>query len=170
MASIASQDRASSAAGAGAAADAASREKLANLQMWGDALGMGQQGRTSRAGALGDRAGLGSTDQRAAAGGVNALGASRRGDLGVAGDLSLGADRNRNDWQSSLNSLSGVRAGVNLGRSQLAFDQARFYDPLERTGTYANILNTFYGGLRSGTNRGLCKAKQSPAAAGARGA
>ena len=173
MAGIAADERnssrASAAAGAGAAADAASREKLANLQMWGDALGMGMQGRTSRAGALGDLAGLTSQDQRSAAEGVNALGASRRNDLGAAGELSLGADSNRNAFRASENDLAGVRAGVNLGRSRLAFDERRFDDPLERTGTYASILNQFYGGLGSETTKGMDKRNQSPAAYGSVG-
>jgi hypothetical protein len=153
MAGIEAGERSANAsAGAGARANAdalASQERLANLGMWGDALGMGQQGRSGRAAALGDLAGLTSEDQRFAFSGVNDLAGSRRGDIGVAGDISLGADSNRNAFRASENSLAGVRAGVNLGRAQLGFDKERFYDPLSRTGAYADVLNGLYGGYGS---------------------
>jgi hypothetical protein len=153
MANIAASERsASAAAGAGARAQSdelASREKLAMMGMWGDALGMGQQGRSGRAAALGDLAGLTSEDQRFAFSGVNDLGGSRRGDVGVAGDISLGADSNRNAFRASENNLAGVRAGVNLGRAELGFDKERFYDPLSRTGAYADVLNGLFGGYGS---------------------
>jgi hypothetical protein len=153
MAGIEASERSAGAsAGASARANAdalASQERLANLGMWGDALGMGQQGRSGRAAALGDLAGLTSEDQRFAFSGVNDLAGSRRGDIGVAGDISLGADSNRNAFRASENNLAGVRAGVNLGRAQLGFDKERFYDPLSRTGAYADVLNGLYGGYGS---------------------
>ena len=153
MADMASRERMQGASAASASRSAgasrASQERLATLGMWGDALGMGQQGRSGRAAALGDLAGLASEDQRAAFGGVNDLGESHRGDIGVAGDISLGADSNRNAFRASENNLAGVRAGVNLGRAELGFDKERFYDPLSRTGAYADVLNGLFGGYGS---------------------
>lgn len=151
MADMSSRERIASAnasaAGAGAAADAASREKLALYGMWGDALGQGLQGRTASAGALGDLAGLTSADQRAAVEGVSALGASRRADLGAAGDLSLGADSNRNSYLAARGNERVGMANVNLGNRQLGWSQQQFYDPLNRTLQYGNALGLFYGGL-----------------------
>lgn len=153
MADLGSRERASAASAASAARSAgasrASAERQANLAMWGDALGLGQQGRTASAAALGDLAGMTSEDQRFAVSGVNDLAGSRRADLGVAGDLSLGADSNRNAFRASENQLAGVRAGVNLGRAELDFDKERFYDPLSRTGAYADVLNGLFGGYGS---------------------
>lgn len=158
MAGIAAGERSASAsagASARAAADSiASQERLANLGMWGEALGMGQQGRSGRAAALGDLAGLTSEDQRFAFSGVNDLAGSRRADLGAAGELSLGADANRNAFRASENQLAGVRAGVNLGRAELGFAQEQFYDPLGRTAKFADIINGFYGGYGSETTVG----------------
>jgi hypothetical protein len=168
MADIGSRERIAnanaSAAGAGAAADAASREKLAMYGMWGDALGLGQQGRTASAGALGDLAGLTSADQRAAFEGVNALGASRRGDLGAAGDLSLGSDVARNAFLAARGQESVGRAQVGLGRQQLAFDRERFYDPFARTSAYADIVNSLYGGFGSESTTGRDTRSQAPPA------
>lgn len=158
MADMQSRERtagASASASARAAADdLASRERLAMYGMWGDSIGLGQQGRASSAGALGDLAGLTSEDQRFAVGGVNDLGASRRGDLGVAGDLSLGADSNRNNYIGAQRQQQAANAGVNLGRQQLGFDKERFYDPLQRISVYGDLMNTFYGGLGSETTTG----------------
>lgn len=175
MADIASRERssmASSSASAGAAAaDAASRERLAMMGMWGDSIGMGQQGRTASAGALGDLAGMTSADQQAALQGVNALGASRRGDLGAAGDLSLGADSNRNNYTAAQRQQQAANASVNLGRQQLGFDRERFYDPFARISAYGNALNTFYGGYGSETTQGMDRRSQgtqlAPSVAGA---
>lgn len=158
MADMQSRERtagASASASARAAADdLASREKLAMYGMWGDSIGLGQQGRASSAGALGDLAGLMSEDQRFAVTGVSDLGAARRGDLGVAGDLSLGADSNRNNYISAQRQQQSANAGVNLGRQQLGFDKERFYDPLQRLSVYGDLMNTFYGGLGSETTTG----------------
>ncbi|HEY3491999.1 MAG TPA: hypothetical protein VGK43_03545, partial [Solirubrobacterales bacterium] len=91
---------------------------------------------------------------KAALAGVNDITAGRRGDLGLAGELSLGADSNRNDFRASENSLAGVRAGVNLGNRQLAFDREQFYDPFSRLGKFADIQNSLFGGLGSETTTG----------------
>lgn len=168
MADMAARERmnaASASASAGAAgADIASREKLAMMGMWGDALGLGQQGRAASAGALGDLAGLTSADQRAAVEGVNALGAGRRGDLGLAGDLSLGADANRRAYIGDQRNERVGMAGVNLGRSELGFAREQMYDPLNRLGVYGGLLNTFYGGLGSETTQGRDMRSGAPAA------
>ncbi len=168
MADIAARERASaassSASAGAAAADAASREKLAMYGMWGDSIGLGQQGRTSAAGALGDLAGMTSADQQAALQGVNALGASRRGDLGTAGDLSLGADAGRNSYLAAQRQQQVGNAQVNLGRGQLNFDRERFYDPFARISAYGDALNSFYGGLGSEHTVGTDKRAMSPAA------
>ncbi len=158
MENIAAGERsASAAAGAGARANAdalASQERLAKYGFMLDALDLGEKGRYGRAGALGDLAGLVSSDQQGALGAVNDITAGRRGDLGLAGDISLGADSNRVGWQSSANSLAGVRAGVNLGRAELAFDRERFYDPFSRLGQFTDITNGLYGGYGSETTTG----------------
>lgn len=185
IAGIQSNERSASAAARAAAsagaADAASRERLAMMDMWGSSLGMGQQGRVASAGALGDLAGLTSTDQRAALAGINDLAAGRRGDLGVAGDLSLGADSNRNNYISAQRQQQASNAATNAAaRGQaaaLAFDRERMYDPLNRLGQYAGLLDTFYGGLGSertvGTDTragGAIAPYSSPWGAGASGA
>lgn len=158
MADLSSRERIAaqnaSSAGAGAAADAASRERLATLGMWGDALGLGQQGRTASAGALGDLAGLTSADQRAALEGINALGGSRRADLGAAGELSLGSDAARNQFAAARGSERVGMAGVNLGSRELAFDRERFYDPFARISAYGDALNSFSGAYGSETTSG----------------
>ena len=158
MANIASSERsASAAAGAGARANAdalASQERLAKYGFMLDALDLGEKGRYGRAGALGDLAGLVSSDQQGALGAVNDITAGRRGDLGLAGDISLGADSNRNAFRASENSLAGVRAGVNLGRAELAFDRERFYDPFSRLGQFTDITNGLFGGYGSETTTG----------------
>jgi hypothetical protein len=168
MANIAAGERsASNASGAAAGAasqEIASREKLAKLGTLMDSLGLGEQSRFGRAGALGDLAGLVSTDQRAALGGVGEIAGGRRDDLGSAGTLSLGADRNRVDLLSSGNSLAAARAGVGLGRSQLAFDRERYYDPLSRLGTFTDVMNGLYGGYGSETTSGRDTRSVSPPA------
>ena len=167
MADLSARERmnaANASASAGAAgADIASREKLAMLGMWGDALGMGQQGRAASAGALGDLAGLTSEDQRFAVSGVNDLAAGRRGDLGLAGDLSLGADSTRRAYIGDQRNERVGMAGVNLGRSELGFAREQMYDPLNRLGQYAGLLNTFYGGLGSETTQGRDMRSGAPA-------
>lgn len=168
MAGISASDRASArsagAASAAADADRTSRERLAMYGMWGDSIGMGQQGRTASAGALGDLAGLTSADQLAALEGVNALAGSRRGDVGLAGEISLGADSNRNAFTSAQRSERVGMAGVNLGRQELGFAREQMYDPLNRLGQYAGLLNTFYGGLGSETTSGRDMRSGAPAA------
>lgn len=157
MADLAGRERMNaanaSAASSAAGADAASRERLAMAGMWGDALGLSQQGRAASAGALGDLAGLTSTDQRAALAGINDLAAGRRGDLGVAGDLSLGADSNRNSYIAAQRQQQASNAATNAGAraasAGLAFDRERFYDPMARTSQYADLLNAFYGNFGS---------------------
>lgn len=168
MAGISASDRASArsagAASAAADADRTSRERLAMYGMWGDSIGMGQQGRTASAGALGDLAGLTSADQLAALEGVNALAGSRRGDVGLAGEISLGADSNRNAFTSAQRQERVGMAGVNLGRQELGFAREQMYDPLNRLGQYAGLLNTFYGGLGSETTQGRDMRSGAPAA------
>lgn len=167
MADIAAGDRranaAASASAGAAAAELASREKLATMGMWGDALGLGQQGRTARAGALGDLASLTSGDQRSALASIPELTGSRRSDLAAAGDLSLGSDVARNQFVSSGNQLAAARAQVGLGRAELAFDRERFYDPFARISAYGDALNSFYGGYGSERTQGQDQRSQSPA-------
>lgn len=138
-----------SAAGSAAGANAAMQERLAMAGMWGDALGLSQQGRAASAGALGDLAAGLSTDQRYALGGINDLAAGRRGDLGVAGDLSLGADSNRTSYTAAQRQQQASNAATRVGANSLAFDRERFYDPLNRLGQYSDLMNAFYGGLGS---------------------
>jgi len=175
MANIAANERsagsASAAASGAAANELASRERLAKMGMLNDALSLGEQGRFGRASQLGDLAGLVSGDQRTALGGVGDITGSRRDDLTAAGTLSLGADRNRTDWQSSQNSLSASRAATSLGRAQLALDRDRYgfqreqyYDPLNRLGTFADVMNGLYGGYGSETTTGRDTRNYSPPA------
>lgn len=166
MADIGARERASASAAAGAGADLASRERLAKLGLWSEALGMGQQGRTATAGALGNLASLTSDDLNQAVAGVNALGGSRRGDLAAAGDLSLGSDVARNQYLAARGNERVGMAGVNLGSRELAFDRERFYDPFARISAYGDALNAFYGGYGSETTRGRDTRATSPPAYG----
>jgi len=164
MADIAARDRATNASAGAAGADIASREKLAQMGFLQDALQLGEQGRFGRAGALGDLAGIVSGDQRSSLAGVSDIGGARRGDLGAAGSLSLGSDEARNSFLAARGSESVGRANVSLGRAQLGFDRERFYDPLNRTATYTDIINSIYGGLGSETTSGRDTRSSSPPA------
>lgn len=183
MADMGSRERiagmSASAAGAADAADRESRERLAMYGMWGDSIGLGQQGRAGRAGALGDLAGLTSADQGRALTGVNDLAGSRRADLGAAGELSLGADSNRNAWKAAQRQESAARAGIRAGASSdaarlaeqarqfdagMGWDREQFYDPFSRLAAYGGALNTFYGGLGSETTQGRDMRGASPPA------
>lgn len=183
MADMGSRERiasaSASAAGAADAADRESRERLAMYGMWGDSIDLGQRGRAGSAGALGDLAGLTSEDQRFAVGGVNDLAGSRRADLGAAGELSLGADSNRNAWTAAKRQEGTARAGIRAGASSdaarlaeqqrqfdagMGWDREQFYDPFSRLAAYGGALNTFYGGLGSETTSGRDMRGASPPA------
>lgn len=175
MADVAQRDRATAAgeraagaasgASARAAADEiASRERLAKMGALGDMLGLGEQGRFGRAGALGDLAGLVSGDQRTALAGVTDIGAGRRGDLGAAGDLSLGSDVARNQFIGNANQLRAAQIAGGNQRAELAFERERFYDPFSRLSAYTDIMGSLYGGLGSETTAGRDMRSTSPPA------
>jgi hypothetical protein len=164
MANIAAGDRASSASAGAAAAELASREKLAKYGYLGDMLGLGEQGRFGKASTLGDLAGLVSGDQRSALGGVTDIGAARRGDLGAAGQLALGSDEARNSYLAARGSESVGRGNIGLGRAELAFDREKFYDPFARLSSYTSILGNLYGPYGSETTQGRDTRSSSPPA------
>jgi len=163
MAGIAAGDRASSASAGAAAADLASREKLAKYGYLGDMLGLGEQGRFGKASTLGDLAGLVSGDQRSALGGVTDIGAARRGDLGAAGQLALGSDEARNSYLAARGSEAVGRGNIGLGRAELAFDREKFYDPFARISAYEDILSS-YAPYGSETTQGRDARSSSPPA------
>lgn len=164
MASIAAGERSAGAGASAAAADAASRERLAKYGFLQDALGLGEQSRFGRAGALGDLAGLVSTDQRAALGGVTDIGGARRSDLGAAGQLALGSDEARNSYLAARGSESIGRGNIGLGRAELNFDREKFYDPFARISAYTGILGDLYGPYGSETTQGRDTRSASPPA------
>jgi hypothetical protein len=163
MADVAARAAATGASSASAAAALEQQRQLALYGDWGSALGQGSQNRSASASALGNLSGQLSSDQQNALGGINALGASRRSDLGAAGDLSLGSDNARNSYATGMANASVGRAQVRLGQDQLAWNQQQFYDPLNRTMAYGNALSLFYGGLGSETTQGTDRRNGSPA-------
>lgn len=170
---IASQDRAAqeraaanASASAGRASEAgyASQERLARMGALQDAIGMRiglDQYRSSGMGSLGE--GM-SADQRFALGATPDITGLSARDWTAAGQVSLGADANRNNWRSGENSRAVGMAGVGVDRARLNFDRYR-YDreaPMNDIQAYMNIVNQASGGYGTSRDYGMDRRNQSP--------
>ncbi len=154
---IASEDRAQSAANSSNAAGASAaalkgQMDLARLDALQNAVGMGQRQNEFRSSAMGSLADLYGQDQRFALGATPDITGLGMRDWTAAGQLSLGSDQNRNQFDASKRSADAARAGVNATNQRLAFDQQRYQHdvPFMDLSRYLDIINA---SDRGGTSR-----------------
>lgn len=165
---IAAEDRAQSAANSSNAAGAAAAElrgrmDLARLDALQNAVGMGQRQNEFRTSAMGSLADLYSQDQRFALGATPDITGLGMRDWTAAGQLSLGADQNRNSYTVGKLNADAARAGVNATNQRLAFDKERYQHdvPFMDLSRYMDIINA---SDRGGTSRTF---GQTPSGVGA---
>jgi hypothetical protein len=159
MADVAARDRATSAGSAASAGALAAQERAQNLGALGSALQLGEEGRYGTATNLGSLADLFSGDQKTALGGIDALAASRRGDLSAAGQLALGSDQTQNSRAAAAMAANASRYNTN---AQIGWQKEQFYDPFTRLSDYTSILGGLYGGYGTEHQQGINQGAPAP--------
>lgn len=163
------------AAGRAAGASAGAQQAALDLQRQqmlvgalGGAVGEGVGLRQFGLGGMGDLAKSFSADQQFALGGVPDITGLSLRDWGAAGDLSLGADQNRNQYTLGMKDIgaraSAARQAQNLANRQFQFDVFRDErnSPLALTGGAADIVNALTGGYGTQYEHGFDARAQSP--------
>lgn len=116
---------------------------LARLDALSGAVGMGQRQNEFKTSAMGSLADLYSQDQRFSLGATPDITGLGMRDWTAAGQLSLGADQNRNQFDIGKRNADAARAGVNAQNQRLSFDRQRWeHDvPFMDLSRYMDIIN-----------------------------
>lgn len=146
------QASASAAAGQGAAIDA--QLQMARMGALGDAIGMQMQGRQFGAQGMTGLSGLYSGDTQQALGMTGELSNLNTAAWGSLGNIGVGRDQVN---ASIKNANTAANAQRGIANQQIGWEKERFYDPLARLGSYADLVNAnsaAYGSqLTAGTDK-----------------
>lgn len=165
----ASASRAGSAASSASARDALDLQRQGMLlDSLGGAVGRGVDLREFGLGGMGALAGDFSSDQQFALGGVPEITGLGLRDWGAAGDLSLGADQNRSQFQLGREDIAARRASANQANrlAQQAFNFDVFRDergfPMANMGGAADIIARLTDPYATTREFGTDRRSQSP--------
>jgi hypothetical protein len=135
-----------SASGRAGDASLAQQAELARMGMLGNAIGMQMQGQQFGAQGMSGISSLYSDDVQQAYGSVPGMENMDTAAWGQLGNLSLGQDSLRNSKD-----IAGmqINASRNAQNQQMAWDRERYYDPLQRLGGFADLVNASSGAYGS---------------------